>query len=396
MKAAIIGGGFAANMHASALRSCGIELAAVVTSRPEAARSFADQWHVPRFGTDLHLALDSEIDAVHICTPPTFHAEHIRAALRAGKRVLCEKPLCFDTRQAQELAALAEAAGQKPEPAALKAAPGLTAGPASSAESAGPGQTLCAVDYNVRYHMAVQKARRLIAGGAFGRVLLIHGSYQQEFHILPCPYDWRYDPALSGGMRAVTEIGSHWIDTAQYVSGKKVQAVSALFGSFSPDRIVRGGIMEKAQTESPAPEDGSLSAHEGSSLHPADGDRIRVDSEDAACILLRFEDGVIGTVFLSEITPGRGNRLALEITCENGSLWWNEEENNILHTAVRGEGVRSEIFAFGNGFQDTVVSLTRSFYEGGEVPTFREAEQVARVCAAAGKSSRLGSSWIDV
>lgn len=104
----------------------------------------------------------------------------------------------------------------------------------------------------------------------------------------------------------------------------------------------------------------------------------------------------MGSVMLSEISPGRGNRLALEITCENGSLWWNEEENNVLHTAVRGEGIRSEVFAFGNGFNDTFVTLMRNFYEGREVPTFREGAQVAAVCEAIRRSSDHESQWTEV
>lgn len=348
MRAAIIGGGFAGDMHAGALRACGIELAAVVTAREESAGQFAGKWHVPRWGTDPETALAADIDAVHICTPPALHGKYIRAALAAGKRVLCEKPLCFDPSEAGELVRLSE-----------------------------ENRALCAVNYNVRYHMAVQKAAALIAGGEFGRPLLIHGSYLQEFHILPCPYDWRYDPEQSGGMRAVTEIGSHWVDTVQYISGIKVQAVSALFGNFFPERIVRDGMMEVPGT--------------------FEGDRrIRVDSEDAACISFRFEDGAIGNVMLSEISPGRGNRLALEITCENGSLWWNEEENNVLHTAVRGQGVHSEVFAFGNGFSDTVIELVRHFYEGGEVPTFREAAGNVNICAAIGESALRESAWVRV
>ena len=99
---------------------------------------------------------------------------------------------------------------------------------------------------------------------------------------------------------------------------------------------------------------------------------------------------------LSEISHGRGNRLFLEITGESGSLWWNEEENNILHTAVRGEGVRSEIFAFGNGFQDTFITLMRNFSEKKECPTIREAAQNVDVCAAIARSAARDSGWVDV
>ena len=384
MKAAIIGGGFAGNVHAAALRSCGVELAAVVTSSKESAMRFAEKWGVARWGSSVELALTDDIDSVHICTPPSFHAHYAGIALRAGKNVFCEKPLSFLPEEAHELAQLAEENGAR-----------------------------CTVTYNVRYHMAVQRARELIRSGKFGRPLLIHGSYLQEFHALPAPYDWRYDPKRSGGMRAVTEIGSHWIDTVQYITGKKVEAVSALFGNFFPERILKNGMMENAAPESSKETESDGRINSGKTM--SDGgissgkksdatdhtdmqtlQRIHVDTEDAACITFRYEDGAIGSVLLSEISPGRGNRLSLEITCENGNLWWNEEENNILHTAVRGEGIRSELFAFGNGFNDTFVSLMQHYYDGKEIPTFLEGAQIVDVCAAIEASAKNGSAWKQV
>ena len=371
MKAALIGGGFAGGIHASALRACGIELGAVVARREETARAFARKWGISCWGTDPELAFKKDIDTVHICTPPTSHHVFVKEALKSGKSVFCEKPLCIDPEEARDLVTLAEESGKA-----------------------------CAVNYNVRFHMAVQRAREILGSGKFGKPLLIHGSYLQEFHILPAPYDWRYDPETAGNMRAVTEIGSHWIDTAQYVSGKKVMAVSAQFGNFFPDRVVKDGIMERA--EEPEGLHGQT-AQLATRDHPQEkvrsentGNRLHVTSEDAACVSFRYEDGAIGNVMLSEISPGRGNRLELEIVCERGSLWWNEEENNVLHTAIRGEGVSSQIFAFGNGFEDTFVTLMKHFYEGGEYPSFREAAQVAQVCAAIGKSAGNASEWIKV
>jgi predicted dehydrogenase len=112
--------------------------------------------------------------------------------------------------------------------------------------------------------------------------------------------------------------------------------------------------------------------------------------------MLRFEDGAVGSVFLSEISPGRGNHLSLEITCENGNLWWNEEENNVLYTAQKGEGIRKEVFAFGNGFQDTFVSLIRSFYAGSGYPDFEDGALTAKVCEAVVRSAADDSAWTMV
>lgn len=350
-RAAIIGGGNAACLQASALKACGVEIVAVVTGKKDTAEVFADKWEIPKWGTDPELALEDSIDSVHICTPPVFHGSYIKAALEAGKDVLCEKPLCFSSDEAHELADIVERSGN-----------------------------ICAVDFNVRYQKAVQRARELIRGGAFGRPLMIHGCYLQEFHILPAPYHWRYDPELAGNMRAVTEIGSHWIDAVQYISGEKISEVSANFADFFPDRIIHDGIMEKAVTDSEA-DNGTL---------------IHVESEDAACLMFRFENGAIGNLTLSEISHGRANRLELEITCENGSLWWNEDDYDVLYTAVRGEGIKTERFDCGNGFQDTFIYLMKDFFDKKNYPTVRESAQIVDVCNAAAMSAANNSAWTEV
>lgn len=378
MKAVIIGAGFAGQVHAAALAACGVEVDAIITTREETAEAFARQWNIPRWGTDLSLAFGEDIDAVHICTPPTTHGWMVKELLNHGKNVLCEKPLSFDAEEAEEIAKTARESGR-----------------------------ICALTFNVRYHMAVQKAKEIIQSGEFGRPLLIHGNYMQEFNAFPAPLDWRYKPQLAGTMRAVSEIGSHWIDLAQYVSGKKITAVSALFGNFHPDRILADGLMYPADSG-------------------VEGEPIHIVSEDAAALTFRYEDGAMGNVLLSEISPGRGNRLTLEITCQYGNLWWNEEDNNILYTAKKGEGVRMEVFAFGNGFTDTFRTLLTNYYgevarrkagQGGDGfgaagqgeaavqagrqpqenwPTFEEGAQVTAVCCAAAESARQDSRWVEV
>lgn len=350
-KAAIIGGGNAAELQASALKACGVDLAAVVTTRDESAEDFAEKWNIPKWGTDPELALEDDIDSVHITTPPPLHGEYLKMALEAGKDVVCEKPLCFDSEEAHDLADVADESGK-----------------------------VCAVNFNVRYHKAVQRARELIRGGALGRPLLIHGCYLQEFHILPTQYHWRYDPKLAGNMRAVTEIGSHWFDLVQYISGDTIKAVSANFADFFPYRILHDGIMEKAE-EGAAPESGSL---------------IRVDSEDAACIMMRFENGAIGNLTLSEISHGRPNRFEIEINCENGNLWWNEDDFDTLNIAIRGEGVKTEKLDCPDRFMGSYSSLMQAFEDGKDYPTIREAAQIVDVSNAVYYSATHDSAWTEV
>ena len=354
MKAVIIGAGFAGQVHAAALKACGVEVVGIITSREETAEAFAKQWNIPRWGTDLSLAFSEDVDAVHICTPPTSHGRMVKELLAHGKNVLCEKPLSFDAEEAAEIAKVASESGR-----------------------------ICALTFNVRYHMAVQKARQIIASGEFGRPLLIHGNYMQEFNAFPAPLDWRYKPELAGTMRAVSEIGSHWIDLAQYISGKKVTAVSALFGNFHPDRILADGLMYPTDAE-------------------VKGEPIHIVSEDAAALTFQYEDGAMGNVLLSEISPGRGNRLTLEITCQYGNLWWNEEDNNVLYSAQKGKGIHKEVLAFGNGFSDTFGFLMEDFYnsietgETGIYPTFEEGKSVCRICEAICDSEKLDSLWVTI
>ncbi len=373
MKVAIIGGGFAAGLHAQAAKKAGAEVALVSGRSGESAKRAAEAlgasgYAVIRDGILDEALFSDEIDAVHICTPPTVHASYAYQLIRRGKPVLCEKPLAADAAQAAEMARMAKEGG-----------------------------TVAAMVLNVRFHAACQRARQIMLSGELGEPLLIHGSYLQEFHALPCPYDWRYDPLLAGEGRAVTEIGTHWFDIAQYISGRKITAVSAFSSNFHPVRRVRDNIMYPAQ-----------SCGQETIQENEDG-LLQVSSEDSLSAHLRFEGGAAGNVLLSEISSGRGNRLFLEIVCENGSLWWNEEDNNRLYTARKGEGIREELFAFGNGFGDTFEALVASFYEsvraargaetGGSFipcPGFDEGEQIARICGAALRSAKEGSAWINV
>ncbi|MBE5996045.1 MAG: Gfo/Idh/MocA family oxidoreductase [Lachnospiraceae bacterium] len=388
MKAAVIGGGFAGRTHVQALRAIGVEPYLVITTRTETAKRFAEEMGIPHYsGADqdgYEAAFRPEIEAVHVCTPPTSHARIVKELLLHGKNVLCEKPIALDLKEAEALVNAVEniPAAESRENITIVESPENV--PAKNHE-----KPLCALTFNVRYHMACQRAKELIESGAFGRPILIHGNYMQEFHALPAPWDWRYDPELGGKMRAITEIGSHWIDLAQYLSGKKVTAVSAQTANFWPEREISNGVMTPPGT--------------GEKEAASEKDTVHVISEDAATVNLQFEDGAIGSVVLSEVSPGRGNRLTMEITCENGNLWWNEEENNILHTAKKGEGIRSEVFAFGNGFGDTFEELLRRFYEelkrrnnAAGLPTFKEGLQVAAVCSAIGESAEKDGKWIRV
>lgn len=353
--AAIWGSGFIAGSHVEALRSANVNILAVVSRSLEGSRKFAQKWGIERWSDDESILFAPEIDCVHVCTPPNLHYEMVKKLLLHGKNVICEKPLCFEDHEAVELASLAEEKG-----------------------------LICAVNFNVRFHDACLQARELARGGELGRMLLIHGSYLQEFGALPAYADWRYNPRLAGRMHAVTEIGSHWMDLAQCISGRKIEAVSANFGRFWPERWEEDGMMHPD--------------------HAPGRSSMEVQSEDAATVNLRFEGGAIGAVVLSEVSHGRYNSLSLELCGERGSLWWNSESASLLYTARKGGELRQQVFAFPNGFTDTFRRLTAEVYAAiergvpavGRYPDFADGRDSVILLNAIYQSAVSNGAWVEV
>ena len=351
MRAAIVGTGGIAAVHARALHALGHTVAAVVSRTQAGADAFA-RAHAPACAvatTRLEAALASGVDAVHICTPPALHGDAIRACLEAGRHVVSEKPLCLDAAEARELAALFEARG-----------------------------LVAALCLNVRYYPANRAAAERLRAGALGRPLLIHGEYLQAFHAPPHDDGWRFDPALGGPLRAITEIGTHWIDLATHWTGLPVEAVCAATGNFYPTRYRHGRLL---------------------TLEPG-GQPVVTASEDAAAVVLRFQGGAIGTVLLSEVSRGHGNDLALEVACERGSVAWREAEPDALLLASDqdGGGMAPRRFP-ATPREDTFVPLFAAAYadmalpparRAGGYPTFRDGAYLARACEAIAESARTG------
>ncbi len=357
MRIAILGCGHIAATHAAALAGLGQELALCVDRDEDTARQFAARWGFAAFDTRPEAVLDAALDCVHLCTPPTLHYEMARAILQAGKHLICEKPLCFDPAEARALYRQAQEKG-----------------------------LLAAVNFNVRFNAACQAARALVAGPDFGPPHLICGSYKQEFHTLPGPYGWRYLPALAGPMRAVTEIGSHWIDLARFWTGREIEAVAANFGRFDPRRVLQDGRM--------LPDEGQP------------GEKLLVESEDAAAITLRFAGGALGSLLLSEVSHGRKNELRLEVSSRGASVWWNSEDPYRLHQS-QGGPVQTEVNAFAGGFPDSFAALFAAVYralEAGDYqdlqkapfPSFYDGWQNAAVCAAIQESAQKDGAWVAV
>ncbi len=358
MNVAIVGCGHIAATHALALRGLGQRLYLCVDRRRENAEKFARLHGFLHSSDTFEEALGAEVDCIHLCTPPTLHYEMAKAALLAGKHLVCEKPLCLNPAEAKELYELAE-----------------------------QQKLLGAVNFNVRYNAACHSARLLVAEPVFGPLRLLSGSYKQQFHTLPTAYSWRYQPALSGKMRAVTEIGSHLIDLARYWTGLEVEAVSATLGRFEPQRLLQDGVMYPFTEAKKA----------------ADEKTVGVESEDAALLSLRFTGGALGCFLLSEVSHGHSNELRLEVNGRDGSVWWNSEEPYKLHQSRGGE-IRTQCNAFAGGFPESFTAFFTDVYGALQkdgppppgLPTFYDGWKNAAVCEAIWQSDQKASAWVRV
>lgn len=238
----------------------------------------------------------------------------------------------------------------------------------------------CLANYLISHNLYLQytnKISQAMRAGTLGRPLLIHGEYLQAFHAPPHDDGWRFDPALGGHMRAITEIGTHWVDLAMHWTGLPVEAVCAATGNFYPTRYRHGRRL---------------------TLEPG-GQPVVTDTEDAAAVVLRFQGGAIGTVLLSEVSRGHGNDLALEVACERGSVAWRETEPDALLLASGEDGGMARQAFAPLPREDTFVPLFSAAYadmalpparRAGGYPTFRDGAYLARVCEAIAESARTG------
>ncbi|MBU6529606.1 Gfo/Idh/MocA family protein [Streptomyces mayonensis] len=284
LKAGIIGTGFIGGVHARAARQAGAHLAGVVSSTPERSRVAADALGADRaFTSPEDLIGDDDIDVVHICTPNHLHAPLAIRALAAGKHVICEKPLALSAAEAARLVAAAEDAGR-----------------------------VAAVPFVYRYYPLVREARERLHSGKAGPLRLMHGSYLQDWMLREDDDNWRVDAALGGASRAFADIGSHWCDLAQFMARQRIVRVSARKLVAHPER--RRG-------------EGAASFTNGSG---AAGIPTSVDTEDAMFVHFETGDGVLGSVTISQVSPGRKNRLWIELDAGEESLVFNQEEPETL------------------------------------------------------------------
>jgi predicted dehydrogenase len=288
LRAAVAGTGFIGAVHARSARLAGATLAGVAASTPARGEDAAARLGAERaFATAEELVHADDVDVVHVCTPNHLHLPLAEAALAAGKHVVCEKPLALDAAGARRLVDAAAAAGR-----------------------------VAAVPFVYRYYPTVREARERVRGGATGPLRLLHGTYLQDWLLRPEDNNWRVDAELGGASRTFADIGSHWCDLAEFVSGHRITRVSARMLTALPQRLHAEGR--------PA-----FSAARG------DGDVRDVGTEDAAVMQFETDRGALGTTVVSQISAGRKNRLWLELDGADEALAFDQEDPETLWVGRR-------------------------------------------------------------
>ena len=334
MKAAVIGAGFVGRAHIEALQRLGIDIAGLLGSSPERTLHQSKALGIATAYNSLEeLAADNSVTAVHVCTPNHLHFPQAQAALTANKHVLCEKPLAMNSREA---AALIELARRQ--------------------------QRAGAVAHNLRYYPLCQEARALVQRGAIGEPRLVHGCYLQDWLLYPSDWNWRLDAQVSGTMRTVADIGTHWLDMVRWITGRRVTELCADLATIVPVRERPRGPVETFQER------------KGADFEP-----VHIDTDDYGAVLLHFEGGLRGVMVVSQVSAGRKNRFWFEIDASDGSIAWDGEQPNVLWIGKRREPNREVIkdpslmspeargFAaypagHAEGYPDTFVQLFKEFY----------------------------------
>ena len=292
IKVGVVGTGFIGPAHIEALRRLpNIEVAALCEATAELAQTKAAQLGIDRACTFDELLAMNDITSVHICTPNFLHYPQSKAALQAGKHVVCEKPLAKDLHEAEELVAFAKKSG-----------------------------LVNAVHFNLRYYPLVRQMKTMREKGDLGDIYSILGSYLQDWLFYETDYNWRLEPDKSGDSRAIADIGSHLMDILEYITGLKTTEVMADFNT-----------IHKTRKKPLKP----VETYSGKMLKPEDYADVPITTEDHANVLLRFDNGSRGSITVSQVSAGRKNQLRLEISGSKKTFAWNSEAPNSVWVGNR-------------------------------------------------------------
>ncbi len=359
---AIVGTGLMGVAHMDALRTNGVQVRGVLGSSAGKSEKFAEEFKLFKYyRTFEEILSDSEVSVVHLTTPNYLHFDHAKAALLAGKHVVCEKPLTMTADESKELYSLAK-----------------------------QRKLMTAVNFNVRMYPMVQKARKMLINGEIGFPYLIQGSYLQDWLLYSTDWNWRINPEIGGNLRTVGDIGSHWIDLVSYVSGLKVKEV------FADLKIIHNRRIPNEENS------------------PDGKKEIPVSTEDYATVLFRFEQDVPGVMTVSQMCAGHKNEITFEINASQSSVAWNGAKVDELwvgHREIANQVIHQEDNWGKNddndetaAFPETFNELYRRVYEylakgdldlDPEFPTFKDGHYGMLVLDAIEKSAKE-KVWVQV
>jgi predicted dehydrogenase len=369
LRAAVIGTGFMGRVHLEAIRRVGsVEPYAVCGTSLEKARALADAYGVEKAESDYERVIkDPAVDTVHICTPNDSHASIAAAALAANKHVICEKPLATKTEDAAKLVALARDRHRR--------------------------NCTC---HNLRYYPMVQQMRRMCEVGELGEILVVRGTYSQDWLLYDTDWNWRVDASKAGPSRAMADIGTHWCDMVEHITDQRIVSVCADLATFHKTR------------KRPDPLQRAISAVD-----------VPVETEDFGAVLFRLGDRGRGAVTVSQVSAGRKNRLSLEISGTKAAVAWNQERPDELWIGSRNRpnqlllkdptllqvAAASYVDLPGGhseGYDDTFKQVFRRFYRSiedpgaaAEYPQFEDGLRQMRVLDAV-RTSHQRRTWVDV
>jgi predicted dehydrogenase len=379
LRAAVVGAGFIGPVHVEGLVRLGVHITGILGVSEQESNQARAALRLPRAYQGFDEVLrDESVDVVHIATPNILHYHMAKAVLLAGKHVMCEKPLAMNTNESAELVRLARQSGK----------------------AAG-------VNYNIRFYPLCLEARDMARRGDLGDLFSVCGSYVQDWLFLPTDYNWRVLAEAGGELRAVADIGTHWLDLVQHITGRRVEAVCADLHTVHPVRLRPVGEVETFKSKEVS--------------EPVATEPVSISTEDYGCIMLRLTGGARGCVWVSQVTAGRKNCLRFEIAGSRSALSWSSEQPNDLWVGHReranevltrdpalvSAAARRFISYPGGhneGFPDTFKQCFRAFYDyiaaedmaaPATFPTFQDGHREIRLCEAILQSHRQ-SGWVEI
>ena len=395
MRVGIIGTGFIADVHAAALRAAGQDIVAICGNEEAALASFSGKWSITNSYADYRDIPLENLDAVHICTPPNTHyaiakyfleknlevekspepeknpdleknqelgknrilEKNLNIGKNLGKNkeklaIVCEKPLCLDIEEGKELLELVEQSG-----------------------------TPFGVCFHNRFYPAIRKMRELLKSGELGRPILLYGAYEQEFHIPPVPYSWRFDVKDGNHLRAVSEIGSHVLDLTHFLLEKPVATLYAAFQN-------RNKVLFKDKA-------GMMWDKEDAEKLP-----VPIENEDTAVLNVQLQGGCRVALTLSEVSHGKQNHIFLNLICERGRLGWDNDRADLLSFSSEKGSSKELSLGMQTGYKDCFREMFSDFYNAlakgrtSLMATPSEALQNEELCEAFYRSAKTEKEFI--